>query len=168
MTTITNNLTATRKCNASVVNEMFENAFFAYRRAEVSNSLQADAQFEAIAECIAMLVKESKQAVRNAVINAYEESVAEQKVEDEDEEQVETTAGEPMTKKQTGTTRLQNFDNGKWVTCENTGKHIFGKVVWRSIKTGRYYERLSPNGRKCGLPYYFRSLDTDWVEANWK
>ena len=83
MTTITNNLTATRKCNASVVNKMFENAFFAYRRAEVANSLQADAQFEAIAECIAMLVKESKQAVRNAVINAYEESVAEQKAEEE-------------------------------------------------------------------------------------
>ena len=83
MTTITNNLTATRKCNASVVNKMFENAFFAYRRSEVSNSLQADAQFEAIAECIAMLVKESKQAVRNAVINAYEESVAAQKAEEE-------------------------------------------------------------------------------------
>jgi hypothetical protein len=83
MTTITNNLTATRKCNASVIDRMFENAFFAYRRSEVSNSLQADAQFGAIVECIAMLVKESKQAVRNAVINAYEESVAAQKAEEE-------------------------------------------------------------------------------------
>lgn len=83
MTTITNNLTATRKCNASVVNKMFENAFFAYRRSEVSNSAMADAQFDAITDCIALLVKESRHAVKEAVRNAYEESVAAKRAEEE-------------------------------------------------------------------------------------
>lgn len=66
-------------------------------------------------------------------------------------------------------TTLRDFDTGKKVTCENTGKKFAGKAVYRNVKTGDYYERMSPNGRKCGLPYFFRNWrDNEWVEANWK
>lgn len=63
---------------------------------------------------------------------------------------------------------LRDFNTGRKVTCENTGKKFGGKVVYKDSK-GNYYERLAPNGRKLGTKYCFRRWnDKEWVEENWK
>jgi len=58
---------------------------------------------------------------------------------------------------------LMDFNTGKRVTCVSTGKKFCGKVVYKD-EQGNLYERIAPNGRKCGTPYFFHQ----WNEPTTK
>lgn len=60
----------------------------------------------------------------------------------------------------------RDLETGKKIKCENTGKKLGDRVIWRNVETGELYERMNPNGVKMGMrgKLFFRKYNKPTTE----